>query len=158
MTLLSPRSPFRRSALALAAVSLLTAPALANSADFVRGLWPQAEARGVSRSAFESRQKTPNGWGLHDMLGNVREWTGDWYGPYPGTRAVSPTGPGLGSSRVTRGGGWRSEVRLVRFASREPLDPFGVHDDVGFRPVRTFGWGLDAETSARALWLARERP
>jgi len=111
-----------------------------------------------SRSAFESRQKTPNGWGLHDMLGNVREWTGDWYGPYPGTRAVSPTGPGLGSSRVTRGGGWRSEVRLVRFASREPLDPFGVHDDVGFRPVRTFGWGLDAETSARALWLARERP
>lgn len=29
-------------------------PALANSADFVRGLWPQAEARGVSRSAFEA--------------------------------------------------------------------------------------------------------
>ncbi|WP_332688351.1 lytic murein transglycosylase [Devosia sp.] len=30
------------------------APSLANSADFVRGLWPQAEARGVSRAAFES--------------------------------------------------------------------------------------------------------
>ncbi|MCS6757855.1 MAG: lytic murein transglycosylase, partial [Candidatus Devosia euplotis] len=28
-------------------------PSLANSADFVRSLWPQAEARGVSRSAFE---------------------------------------------------------------------------------------------------------
>ncbi|KRA55339.1 lytic murein transglycosylase [Devosia sp. Root635] len=48
---------FRRlPALALAAaLSLsLVAPALANSADFVRRLWPQAEARGVSRSAFEA--------------------------------------------------------------------------------------------------------
>ena len=43
-------------ALALAAALSLSsmAPALANSADFVRGLWPQAEARGVSRSAFEA--------------------------------------------------------------------------------------------------------
>jgi membrane-bound lytic murein transglycosylase B len=29
-------------------------PVLANSADFVRGLWPLAEQRGVSRAAFES--------------------------------------------------------------------------------------------------------
>ena len=43
-------------ALALAAALSLSslAPALANSADFVRGLWPQAEARGVSRSAFDA--------------------------------------------------------------------------------------------------------
>ena len=43
-------------ALALAAALSLSSltPALANSADFVRGLWPQAEARGVSRSAFEA--------------------------------------------------------------------------------------------------------
>ncbi len=52
MTLLS--RPFV-AALALAMVSSLgSAPALANSAEFVRGLWPQAESRGVSRSAFES--------------------------------------------------------------------------------------------------------
>lgn len=53
------RSPavFRRlSAVALAAALSLSAiaPAFANSADFVRGLWPLAEARGVSRSAFEA--------------------------------------------------------------------------------------------------------
>ena len=43
-------------ALALAAVLGFStiAPSLANSADFVRGLWPQAEARGVSRAAFEA--------------------------------------------------------------------------------------------------------
>jgi membrane-bound lytic murein transglycosylase B len=46
----------RLSTLALAGcLSLATlAPASANSADFVRSLWPQAEARGVSRSAFET--------------------------------------------------------------------------------------------------------
>ncbi|KKC32544.1 lytic murein transglycosylase [Devosia psychrophila] len=44
------------SALAIAAALSLSAvaPALANSADFVRSLWPQAEARGVSRSAFQA--------------------------------------------------------------------------------------------------------
>jgi len=47
---------FRRfSALALLALAASTAaPAFASSADFVRGLWPQAEARGVSRAAFEA--------------------------------------------------------------------------------------------------------
>jgi membrane-bound lytic murein transglycosylase B len=46
----------RLSALALAGcLSVATlAPAAANSADFIRSLWPQAEARGVSRSAFET--------------------------------------------------------------------------------------------------------
>jgi len=47
---------FRRfSALAFLALAASTAaPAFASSADFVRGLWPQAEARGVSRAAFEA--------------------------------------------------------------------------------------------------------
>jgi len=49
--------PFSRRLSALALGALLSlgslAPAWANSADFVRSLWPQAEARGVSRSAFE---------------------------------------------------------------------------------------------------------
>ncbi|UJW83914.1 lytic murein transglycosylase [Devosia sp. SL43] len=57
MVLLSGKSFFRRlSALALAGLLSLGAvlPSFANSADFVRGLWPLAEAKGVSRSAFES--------------------------------------------------------------------------------------------------------
>lgn len=46
----------RLAAIAFAGVLTLssTLPSLGNSADFVRGLWPQAEARGVSRSAFEA--------------------------------------------------------------------------------------------------------
>ena len=64
-------------------------------------------------------QKRPNAWGLHDMLGNVAEWTLDAYGPYP--RALEdkdPTGPATGSARVVRGGSWRGFVPALRCAAR----------------------------------------
>lgn len=41
-------------ALSVALSFSAAAPALGNSAEFVRSLWPQAEARGVSRSSFEA--------------------------------------------------------------------------------------------------------
>jgi formylglycine-generating enzyme required for sulfatase activity len=48
--------------------------------------------------------KTPNPWGIHDLLGNVREWTSDWMGPYPSELDVDPKGPSTGTERVARGG------------------------------------------------------
>ena len=51
-------------------------------------------------------RKAPNAWGLHDMLGNVREWVGDWYGDYSGGTVTDPDGPRSGSVRVNRGGSW----------------------------------------------------
>ena len=46
----------RISAIGLVALMSIGAmqPAVANSADFVRGLWPLAQAKGVSRQAFEA--------------------------------------------------------------------------------------------------------
>jgi membrane-bound lytic murein transglycosylase B len=40
--------------LVLGAMLALAAPALGSSADFVRGLWPDAQANGVSRAAFDA--------------------------------------------------------------------------------------------------------
>ena len=46
----------------------------------------------------------PNGFGLHEMLGNVNEWCHDRYAPYADAAVSNPTGPPTGSFRVIRGG------------------------------------------------------
>lgn len=53
----------------------------------------------------EVAQKTPNPFGLYDMLGNVAQWTSDWYGDYSKDPATDPTGPSSGMARVARPGG-----------------------------------------------------
>ena len=85
-------------------------------------------------------RKLANAWGLHDMLGNVWEWTGDWYGEYPSGAVTDPKGPGSGSYRVVRGGSWNS-LREGDFRSAyRYVGPPGSRPDVvyvGFRLVRT---------------------
>ena len=81
--------------------------------------------------------KAPNAWGLHDMLGNVREWVQDWHGDYPGGAVTDPRGPGSGSARVYRGGSWIRFARVCRASDRR-IYPTGVRFHyLGFRLLRT---------------------
>jgi formylglycine-generating enzyme required for sulfatase activity len=80
--------------------------------------------------------KTENNFGLSDMLGNVREWTGDWYGTYPAT-VTDPTGPITGSGRVIRGGSWSDTARVARAANRGYVAPGNRAYNLGFRLART---------------------
>ena len=82
-------------------------------------------------------RKAPNAWGLHDMLGNVFEWVGDWYGDYPGGTVTDPVGPRTGSYRVYRGGSWHSHARGCRSASRYGNSPGIRYINLGFRLLRT---------------------
>ena len=95
-------------------------------------------------SAWDNRQTAPvgsfaaNAFGLHDLHGNVWEWTQDCYqDSYAGAprngaarqRANCPT-------RVVRGGGWSDRPRYLRSAIRYGDPPIYRGNYVGFRVAR----------------------
>ena len=80
--------------------------------------------------------KASNGFGLHDMLGNVWEWVGDWKGDYAGGSVTDPEGPKVGKDRVIRGGSWLGYARYCRSAGRLRTAPRGRHGSLGFRLLR----------------------
>jgi len=79
-----------------------------------------------------------NGFGLHDMHGNLYEWCSDWHAEYSANEAVDPQGPQKGECRVVRGGSCYFEARLVRSAYRARYEPAGRSDYVGVRVAMTF--------------------
>jgi formylglycine-generating enzyme required for sulfatase activity len=88
-------------------------------------------------------QKKANGWGLHDMYGNVSEWCHDVYGEtyYQDSPSDDPRGPAQGKKRVMRGGSWKSSEAGCRVSIRQAAFP-GItdacfaRDTYGFRCVR----------------------
>ena len=87
--------------------------------------------------------RAPNGFGLHDVLGNVNEWCWDRYGAYPDGPVIDPLGAEEGLERVGRGGAFPALPSLVRAASRVPFHPNSRNDDLGLRVVRSLRSGDD---------------
>ena len=76
----------------------------------------------------------PNSNGLYDMMGNVYEWTLDWYAPYLlRQRTTDPKGPLEGKEKVVRGGAWHSPSHYLRVSDRVAKVPEYKYSDVGFR-------------------------
>jgi formylglycine-generating enzyme required for sulfatase activity len=79
---------------------------------------------------------TSNGFGLHDMAGNVLEWCWDWVGDYSTGVPTDPRGATSGTLRITRGGMWNAGLTYCRVADRNWSGPFGRTYFFGFRPAR----------------------
>jgi formylglycine-generating enzyme required for sulfatase activity len=87
--------------------------------------------------ARDVKLKQPNAYGLYDMMGNVWEWTADWYGPYSAAGAVDPTGPPNGTERAERGGSWFTGPLTIRASTRDYHLSVYRYTDVGVRCAGT---------------------
>ena len=84
-------------------------------------------------------QKAANGFGLHDMAGNVSEWCADRFGDhyYSDSPASDPPGPSSGSNRVLRDGAWINDSDYLRASERDGVSSGFASHTVGFRVART---------------------
>ncbi|MBE3098776.1 MAG: SUMF1/EgtB/PvdO family nonheme iron enzyme [Planctomycetes bacterium] len=76
-----------------------------------------------------------NAWGLHDMHGNVAEWTRSAFRPYPYREDDGRNSPADAGDKVVRGGSWRDRPMRCGSAFRLAYRPYQAVFNVGFRIV-----------------------
>ena len=108
-------------------------------ANWWQGTFPERNTKEdgfLTRAAVKSFKA--NGYGVHDMAGNVWEWCADWYADdsYARSQRDNPTGAQSGVERVMRGGSFLCAENFCanyRVAGRGHAPPDTGLNNVGFR-------------------------
>lgn len=77
-----------------------------------------------------------DGNAFYDTIGNVAEWSNDWYTTDP-RGGINPTGPNNGSYRITRGGAWNSYDVFLTSIYRGNQKPNFKEPTIGVRFVQS---------------------
>jgi formylglycine-generating enzyme required for sulfatase activity len=106
----------------------------------------RANCRGCGASPWDGTSTAPaasfaaNGFGFHDMAGNVSEWVADcWFDrhdPAASGQAARGSTEGACRQRVTRGGDWYYIAPLATSAARMKNAPIAASYTIGFRVAR----------------------
>jgi len=103
-----------------------------NEADLEEYAWYANKGGATTR---EVGRKSPNGFGIFGMHGNVKEWCLDLFngGYYRVSPVDDPAGMSVGSHRVLRGGYWNGPAMFCRSAYRHGYFENMRDGTIGFR-------------------------
>lgn len=107
-----------------------------------------AEARVAGRERVASKPDGASVYGIHDLAGNVWEWTQSPYLPYPGYKKPNSykierekvdaiPANWNGNQRVVVGGCYQTEGWVARLTTRRPTERFQLTNALGFRAAGT---------------------
>ena len=112
---------------------------LLTEANVWQGTWPEMNREEDGRYYTSSVGSfAANAFGVYDMIGNVWEWTADWYAAdyYARSPKANPQGAESGTTRVARGGSWFCSPNYCGAYStnfRGASPPDRGFNNVGFR-------------------------
>lgn len=98
--------------------------------------WEPAPCRDGFAYSAPVESLLPNRWGFYDMVGNVWEWTNDWFAFFPDSALTDPVGPPTGERKVLKGNSWDAFPETARISNRFAVLPHERSVLFGFRLVR----------------------